>query len=116
MIKRLQIAGKNGYRRREFQKNAFLYLMALPAVLYLFINNYMPLVGLVVAFKNYTFRGGIFGSQWVGWQTSNTYLAQAPRGLLHEIRSVIIFFLLLLTRLAVLSLQYFLMKLDRGEC
>ena len=46
MIKRLQIAGKNGYRRREFQKNAFLYLMALPAVLYLFINNYMPLVGL----------------------------------------------------------------------
>ena len=66
MIKRLQIAGKNGYRRREFQKNAFLYLMALPAVLYLFINNYMPLVGLVVAFKNYTFRGGIFGSQWVG--------------------------------------------------
>lgn len=66
MIKRLQIAGKNGYRRREFQKNAFLYLMALPAVLYLFINNYMPLVGLVVAFKNYTFKGGIFGSQWVG--------------------------------------------------
>ena len=42
MIKRLQIAGKNGYRRREFQKNAFLYLMALPAVLYLFINNYLP--------------------------------------------------------------------------
>ena len=40
--------------------------MALPGVLYLFINNYMPLPGLVLAFKNYSARKGIFGSDWAG--------------------------------------------------
>lgn len=28
-----------------------LYFMALPALVYLFINNYLPMTGLVVAFK-----------------------------------------------------------------
>jgi len=44
-----------------------LYLMALPGVLYLFINNYMPLPGLVLAFKNFNARKGIYGSPWAGW-------------------------------------------------
>ncbi|MGB4659349.1 MAG: ABC transporter permease subunit [Mobilitalea sp.] len=44
-----------------------LYLMALPGVLYLFINNYMPLPGLVLAFKNFNARKGIFGSPWAGF-------------------------------------------------
>ena len=57
---------RHGFRRRELQKNISLYAMALPSVLYLLVNNYLPLIGLMVAFKNYTFRGGIFGSEWVG--------------------------------------------------
>lgn len=43
-----------------------LYLMMLPGLVYIFINNYMPLPGLIVAFKNYHARKGIFGSDWVG--------------------------------------------------
>lgn len=43
-----------------------IYMMALPGLLYLFINNYMPLPGLVLAFKNYNARKGIFGSDWAG--------------------------------------------------
>lgn len=43
-----------------------IYIMALPGLAYLFINNYMPLPGLVLAFKNYSARKGIFGSDWVG--------------------------------------------------
>ena len=42
------------------------YIMMLPAVIYLFINNYMPMSGLVLAFKKYNVRDGIFGSPWVG--------------------------------------------------
>ena len=44
-----------------------IYLMALPGLLYLFINNYMPLPGLVLAFKNYNARKGIWGSPWAGF-------------------------------------------------
>lgn len=43
-----------------------VYLMMLPGLIYLFINNYMPLPGAVVAFKQYNARLGIFGSKWVG--------------------------------------------------
>lgn len=44
------------------------YLMALPGLIYLLINNYIPMGGLVVAFKNYSAKKGIFGSKWVGFE------------------------------------------------
>ena len=43
-----------------------LYLMMLPGALYLLINNYFPISGLVVAFKNYAYGKGIWGSDWAG--------------------------------------------------
>ena len=42
--------------------------MMLPGLVYLFINNYMPLPGLVIAFKQYNARNGIFGSKWIGFK------------------------------------------------
>ncbi len=42
--------------------------MALPGLIYLFINNYMPLPGLVLAFKKYNAKKGIFGSDFVGFK------------------------------------------------
>ncbi|MDR2701441.1 MAG: ABC transporter permease subunit [Spirochaetaceae bacterium] len=46
------------------KKSSPLYIMALPAVALFFCFAYMPLFGLVIAFKRYTFDGGIFGSPW----------------------------------------------------
>ena len=43
-----------------------LYLMLLPGLIYIFINNYIPMAGIVVAFKKYSARLGIWGSKWVG--------------------------------------------------
>jgi len=42
-----------------------LYLMALPACLLLFVFQYMPLGGLLIAFKRYNFSKGIYGSPWM---------------------------------------------------
>lgn len=53
-------------RRKKFLKFLPIYIMALPGLAYLFINNYMPLPGLVLAFKNYNARSGIYGSAWAG--------------------------------------------------
>ena len=41
--------------------------MALPGILLLFIFAYLPMAGLVIAFKDYRFADGIFGSAWVGF-------------------------------------------------
>lgn len=46
------------------RSNYQLYLMALPAMVLLFLFSYLPMGGLVIAFKRYTFDGGIFGSPW----------------------------------------------------
>lgn len=45
-----------------------LYFMMLPAIVYLLINNYLPMSGLVLAFKKYRARDGIWGSEWVGFK------------------------------------------------
>jgi putative aldouronate transport system permease protein len=40
--------------------------MIIPGITYLIINNYLPMFGLVIAFKNVNFTKGIWGSDWVG--------------------------------------------------
>ena len=43
-----------------------MYLLVLPAVLYVLIFNYFPIYGLQIAFKNFRTSKGILGSEWVG--------------------------------------------------
>lgn len=44
-----------------------LYLLLIVPCAFVLIFNYGPMAGLVIAFENYTVRGGIFGSDWVGF-------------------------------------------------
>lgn len=44
-----------------------LLLIALPGIVYLIINNYIPMFGIFLAFKNYSYIKGIFGSDWSGF-------------------------------------------------
>ena len=53
-------------KANKFTRYLPLYLMMLPALFYLLINNYMPMAGIVLAFKKYTVQGGIWGSEWNG--------------------------------------------------
>ena len=43
-----------------------LMLIALPGLIYLLINNYLPMFGIFLAFKDYSYIRGIFGSKWNG--------------------------------------------------
>ncbi len=44
-----------------------LYLMFAPIAIYFVIFAYIPMAGIVMAFQSYTVKGGIFGSEWVGF-------------------------------------------------
>ncbi|MBB6675272.1 ABC transporter permease [Cohnella nanjingensis] len=55
---------KNGVLR-ELNRNRTLLLMFLPVATLLLLFNYLPLAGLVIAFKNFDFSKGIFGSDWM---------------------------------------------------
>ena len=53
---------------KTFQKNLPLTIMALPALVVMFLFRYLPMSGLLLAFKRFSVRKGIFGSDWVAWQ------------------------------------------------
>ena len=42
------------------------YVMVLPGFLYLLMNNYIPMYGIIIAFKKLNFQKGIWGSEWNG--------------------------------------------------
>ena len=50
-----------------------LYLMFLPGALYLLMDKYIPMSGLIIAFKKVNWRKGILASDWVGF-SNFTYL------------------------------------------
>lgn len=50
----------------ELVKNKVLYLMFLPVALYYILFAYVPMGGIVVAFKDFNYRDGILRSPWNG--------------------------------------------------
>ena len=57
---------KKGKKKNALKEHWPLYLMMLPALLYLLINNYIPMAGMVIAFKKLNFAKGIWASPWAG--------------------------------------------------
>lgn len=55
-------------KRAKLKRFIPIYIMMLPGLVYLFINNYMPLPGLIVAFKQYNAKLGIYGSKFIGFK------------------------------------------------
>ena len=51
-----------------------LYVLILPALVYLIIFSYFPMYGIQIAFKNYRVSMGIWGSPWVGFQHFERFL------------------------------------------
>ena len=61
----MQTDRKSSARIRRFIP---LYLMAIPGLAYLLINNYLPMLGLAIAFKDMNYALGILGSDWIGFR------------------------------------------------
>ncbi len=51
----------------------FWAIIALPLI-YIIVFNYIPMSGIIIAFKDYSFRAGIFGSEWVGFKHIVSFL------------------------------------------
>lgn len=55
-----------GLNKKRLKANIPLYLLFAPAIVYYILFKYVPMGGLVIAFKDYNFFDGILGSPWVG--------------------------------------------------
>ncbi len=52
----------------DVRRDKWLYLLAVPGVLYFIIFKYLPMWGVIIAFENFVPFSGVFGSKWVGLQ------------------------------------------------
>lgn len=60
-------------KKKNLKRYFPFMIMMLPGLLYLFINNYIPMFGMVLAFKDFKYNKGIWGSDWIGFNNF-TYL------------------------------------------
>lgn len=69
--------GDGGYVLRRIKKSRQLYILMLPSIIILCLFTYLPMYGIVIAFKNFSPVKGIMGSEWAGLkyfkQYFNTY-------------------------------------------
>ncbi len=65
MMRKIRNPG-TGNLKKELKKHLPFYLFLLPAIILVILFCYMPMEGLVIAFKDYKMARGIEGSQWVG--------------------------------------------------
>ena len=71
----VQIVSQTKLQRRKIKFKRYLpiFIMMSPGLIYLLINNYLPMFGLIIAFKDINYALGIFASEWIGFKNF-TYL------------------------------------------
>lgn len=84
-----------------------LTLLAIPGVLYFAVFAYLPMAGLVVAFKDFNVADGIFGSPWNGWDNFRFFIASgdAPRIVVNTVVLNVLFLAATLAAGVVLALM-----------
>ena len=61
--------------KRDLRKNAVVYLMAVPAIVFFIVFSYMPMVGLLMAFQNFKPNLGFFRSKFVGFKNFTDFFS-----------------------------------------
>lgn len=64
----MEIVRKNGRIKKDFRKNWFVYLLAVPVLVWFFVFCYAPMWGILIAFKDYKPLLGFAHSHWVGFK------------------------------------------------
>lgn len=94
-----------------------LYVFLIPGIALVIVFNYIPLLGLQIAFKDYSFRHGVWGSPWVGLQNFREFAgsvdfwrATGNTFLLTLLRMAIIFPATILFALLINEIRSFVLK------
>lgn len=61
-----QITVKKKSGMKKLKRYLPLFLLMIPGLIYLIVNNYVPMFGIFIAFKNIDYSKGLIGSEWIG--------------------------------------------------
>ena len=59
----------------NYRQNKLLYWLILPSLIFILIFNYIPMGGLIIAFQDYSFTHGIWGSEWIGFENFTDFFS-----------------------------------------
>lgn len=59
--------------KKGWKKNYFIYLILFPVVVYYILFHYVPMYGLIIAWKKFIPAKGILGSPWIGWDNFTSF-------------------------------------------
>ena len=76
----MQTKGLKGFIKKLRKYRSYL-LMLLPAVIYTLVFSYYPMTGVILAFKKYTYAGGIWGSAWNGIENFKFFFKSGQAGI-----------------------------------
>ncbi|HEY0826732.1 MAG TPA: ABC transporter permease subunit [Bacilli bacterium] len=62
---------------RRFATQRYLQLMVIPWIIWLIVFCYIPMYGVIIAFKQYDITQGIFGGPWIGLENFYTFFNDA---------------------------------------
>ena len=83
-----QKSGFRGFFRKCYKYRVCL-LMLTPAIIYTLIFAYYPMTGIVLAFKKYNYKGGIWGSPWNGFENFRFFFLSGQAGIV--IRNTVLY-------------------------
>jgi putative aldouronate transport system permease protein len=100
---------------QQFKKSKYLQLLALPGIIYYVIFHYIPMYGVIIAFKDYKMKLGILGSPWVGLKHFENFINQPDFLKLLSNTVLINFYQLLFAFPAPIILALFLNELKNAH-
>lgn len=74
---------------RKLYKYRIYLLMLSPAIIYTLVFSYYPMAGVVMAFKKFSYKGGIWGSPWNGLENFKFFFKSGQAGLV--IRNTVLY-------------------------
>lgn len=83
--------------QKEFSQFGPLYILALPGLIFLILFSYVPMSGLIIVFKDYKFKDGMFGSAWVGFKNFEFFFYDMSKALRATNNTIILNFLFIIT-------------------
>ena len=99
---------------KKIKKYIPIYVMLLPGFLYLLVNNYLPMGGLVIAFKNVKWNLGIWKSPWAGLANFE-YLFKTPEAFNITRNTILYNFVFIIVNLVVAIVYAILLSEIRNK-
>lgn len=100
-------------KKSDFMTNMPLTILALPAIIFLFIFNYIPLYGLILPFKDFKVNKGFWGSEWIGFENFE-YLIKS-KDILVATRNTILYNVVFMTVGLVFTILIALLLFEVGK-